>query len=74
MPYKCKPGYTCNFEGIPTPVRPCPAGSYCKRAIASDISNATMQLSYHPIYCFAMTYCLWGVYTPVVDSTNPQAA
>jgi len=42
MPYKCKPGYTCNFEGINTPVRPCPAGSYCKKAIASDISNSTM--------------------------------
>ena len=74
IPYKCKPGFTCQYEGGATPIQPCPAGSYCRVAIAASASNSTMQEAHHPRLCQAKTYCLWGVYDPVVDPTNPQAA
>ena len=33
-----------------------------------------MQLEYKPQLCFANSYCLQGVYTPIVDPENPRAA
>jgi hypothetical protein len=33
-----------------------------------------MQPTRHPRLCRQSTYCLWGVYTPDVDASNPQAA
>ena len=33
-----------------------------------------MQHGRQPRLCGLSTYCLWGVYTPVVDAENPQAA
>jgi len=74
LPYRCKPGYTCHLEGSPSPAQPCPAGSYCPSAIAANSSTSTMQEDRHPRLCRESTYCLWGVYTPIVDAANPQAA
>ena len=71
IPYKCKPGYTCHLEGAATPAQPCPAGSYCSIAIASNFYNSTMQQDRHPLLCYQATYCLWGVYTPEVKEDDP---
>jgi hypothetical protein len=69
-PYQCKPGFTCQYEGSATPTQPCPAGSYCPRAIAANFAGSTMQRGRQPRLCGLSTYCLWGVYTPEVDAEN----
>jgi hypothetical protein len=33
-----------------------------------------MQRAHRPVLCQAKTYCLWGVYTNIVNSSNAQAA
>ena len=74
QPYTCTPGYTCYFEGGASPARPCPAGSYCPGAMAGNSSASPMQHEHRPRLCQATTYCLWGVFTDIVDPNNVQAA
>lgn len=73
-PYQCNPGSVCNYGGLSASPQPCPAGSYCSRAIASTISNSTMQEELHPLLCRQGTYCLQGVSTPEIDAKNARAA
>lgn len=73
-PYQCSPGYTCHYSGTPTPPQPCPAGSYCRVAVAANFSASTMQPKRRPRLCKTATYCLWGVSTPIVNSSDVRAA
>ena len=55
--------------------RLCPAGSYwVLNIIKKNINDTKLSEEYIPIFCKAGTYCLAGVYTPIVNSSNPQAA
>jgi hypothetical protein len=74
VPYKCRPGFTCHLAGAASPTQPCPAGSYCPAAVASNTHTSTMQKETHPNLCSEATYCLWGASTPEVNPADPQAA
>ena len=52
-----------------------PARSYwALNVITKNTNDSNFVKEYIPIFCKAGTYCLAGVYTPIVNSSNPQAA
>lgn len=69
-PTKCRPGYTCQFEGAPYPAQVCPAGSYCTSMTVTNNSFSTLQKEFKPNLCSAATYCLKGASSPIVDAGN----
>jgi len=74
-PVQCSPGSVCQLNSQLGITQLCPAGSYWISKTVTSRSNYTLfDSAYIPIYCNPGTYCLTGVYNPVIDLSNPQAA
>ncbi|CAG9332327.1 unnamed protein product [Blepharisma stoltei] len=69
----CDAGFMCAAAGTVKRYKPCVDGSWCDAAITNETESFyqnDMPTEMNPIKCDKQSYCLYGVYSHVIDTTD----